>query len=373
MRMLSAAAVTLIVSACLLLAPASAQDPKPAPAADELKPVLDKAYAYLKAHQDADGSFSKKLGGPGVAALVTVSLLRNGYGPDDPVVAKALKYLEGNIQKDGGVYDKILANYATSIALMAFKEANKDGKYDAVIKNATEFLKSLQYDEDHKVDPSKPEYGGAGYDGKGRPDLSNTHFLVEALQAAGVPKDDPAMKRAVIFVSRCQNLPSEHNDLPFAKKVAEDDKGGFIYTPIGGGQSSAGKNPDGGLRSAGVMTYAGLKSFLYASVDKKDPRVQAAIKWIRAHYTLDENPGQGKAGLFYYYQVFAKAMDALGEGDIFVDAKDRKHNWKRDLFEALKTRQKEDGRWSNADDKFYEGDGNLCTAYALLALGYCRN
>ena len=79
------------------------------------------------------------------------------------------------------------------------------------------------------------------------------------------------------------------------------------------------RTPEGGLRSEGGMTYAGLKSFLYAGVGKDDPRVKAAVDWIRRHYTLDENPGQGDAGLYYYYHMFAKAMDALGE-DQFADA-----------------------------------------------------
>jgi squalene-hopene/tetraprenyl-beta-curcumene cyclase len=352
--------------------PALGQDPKPAPTAADLKPVLDKAVAFLRTTQNEDGSWSPQRGGPGITALIVTGLLRHGYGPNDPMVAKALTYLESKVQKDGGVYDKMLANYTTSIALMAFREANTDGRYDKVIENAVRFLKTLQYDEGRGFDPSRPEYGGTGYDAKSRPDLSNMQFFVEALHAAGVPPDDPALKRAVVFISRSQNLPGEHNDLEFAKKVAEEDRGGFIYSPVGGGQSRAGKTPAGGLRSDAVMTYAGLKSFLHAGVSKKDPRVQAAVRWIKAHYTLDENPGQGRSGLFYYYHTFAKAMDALGEGDVFVDAKGARHNWRADLFHALRIRQQANGSWANNDDRFYEGDPNLCTAYALLALSYCK-
>ncbi|HBI42345.1 MAG TPA: hypothetical protein DDY78_05725, partial [Planctomycetales bacterium] len=102
----------------------------------------------------------------GVTALVVSGLLRNGYGDDDPVVAKGLAYLEKSVQKDGGVYSKGLANYTTSVALMAFQEANKGGKYDAVIKNAAKFLKGLQQDE---ADPNNPKSGGVGYDGKTPP------------------------------------------------------------------------------------------------------------------------------------------------------------------------------------------------------------
>src|SRR5262245_17933362 len=120
------------------------------------------------------------------------------------------------------------------------------------------------------------------------------------------------------------------------------------------------------------MTYGGLKSFLYAGVSKDDPRVQAAVRWIRAHYTLDENPGMGKAGLYYYYHTFAKAMQALGE-DPFADAAGNKHAWRRELFEALRKRQQPDGSWRNEGDRtFGEGDPNLATAFAILSLSYCR-
>jgi squalene-hopene/tetraprenyl-beta-curcumene cyclase len=370
MRFLCLLAVTFPM---ILGTPSYAAEPT-RPADSELRPVIDKAIVYLQAHQDEDGCFSKGRAGVGVTALVAAALIRNGHGPEHPVVARALKFLEGKIQKDGGVYEQILANYMTSVALLTFKEANTDGRYDKVIKNATAFLKTLQYDESKEFDPTKPEYGGVGYDGKSRPDLSNMHLFVEAMRAAGVPESDPALKRAVIFISRCQNLPGEHNDQPFAKLATEDDKGGFIYTPVTGkgGQSAAGPNDNGGLRSAGVMTYAGLKSFLYAGVDRKDPRVVAAIDWIRRHYTVDENPGQGKSGLYYYYHVFAKAMYALDAGDAFVDSKGVTHFWRVDLFKALKTQQQADGSWVNDQDKFMEGDKNLCTAFALLSLSYCR-
>jgi len=368
--------VRSVIALLLSLIPTSslvmAQESTSSPTAAEMRAVTEKAVAYLRSHQDPDGSWSKRLGGPGVTALVTAALIRSGYG-DDPMVAKALKYLEGSVKEDGGIYDRQLANYTTCVALMAFKEANTNGKYDGIIKRAGEFLKGLQFDEKKGVQSSQVEYGGAGYDGRSRPDLSNTQFFVQALQSAGVPKDDPAFKRALVFISRCQNLPGEHNELEYAKKTTPEDRGGFIYTPVGGGKSNAGTTSEGGLRSAGIMTYAGLLSFLYAGVDRQDPRVLAAVDWIKRHYTLDENPGQGQVGLYYYYHTMGKALAALEEGDTLTDSKGAKHNWKRDLFEAIKKRQTSEGSWSNVSDRFYEGDGNLCAAYCLLALSYCRS
>ncbi len=357
--------------------------PRPARAADEGAPdpkevgaVVDKAVAFLKARQGSDGSFSGKVPGqgPGITALVAAALLRNGVAADDPLVAKALGYLESKVQKDGGVYDTMLANYVTSVALLAFSEANAGGKYDTLLKNATKFLKSLQYD-DSLVEDKDPRYGGVGYEGskKGRPDLSNSQLFLDALLAAGVPKSDPAVRRVLRFMSRCQNLPGETNDQAFAKKTSDDDRGGFVYNPAeAGDEKSPRRTAEGGLRSEGGMTYAGLKSFLYAGVSKDDPRVKAAVGWIRRHYTLDENPNMGQAGLYYYYHTFAKAMTAYGE-DPFADADGKKHPWRRELAAAIKKRQRPDGSWTNEKrDQYGEGNPDLATAFALLALSYCR-
>ncbi|OWK42318.1 prenyltransferase/squalene oxidase repeat-containing protein [Fimbriiglobus ruber] len=369
------AALTLAFGLIALAVPRTAPaapvaDSPAAPPAADVKGVLDKAYAALKAKQNDDGSFAPKLGGPGITALTAAALIRAGHGADDPVVAKALKYLETRVKPDGGVYDKGLANYTTCLAIMTFKEANKDGKYDKVIESATKFVKGLQYGEG--TDPKDVKFGGTGYDGKSRPDLSNTQFFVEALVAAGTPKDDPAIKKAVAFISRSQNLPGEFNDQPYAAKASDDDKGGFVYNPLDQSNDKSDKRTaDGGLRSEGGMTYAGLKSFLYAGVGKDDPRVKAAVGWIKRHYTVDENPGMGKAGLFYYYQTFAKAMTALGE-DEFEDAKGVKHPWRKELFEKLKAGQKPDGSWANDNKAFLENQPELATAFAVLALTYCE-
>jgi squalene-hopene/tetraprenyl-beta-curcumene cyclase len=340
------------------------------PSADDLKGVVEKAIKFLGSKQKDNGDLAPDPRvGPGLTALAVSALVRNGHG-DDPVVKKGLGFLEKNVHPDGGVYSKGLENYTTCLAIVAFKEANAGGKYDKVIDAATKYVRGLQYGDG--TDPKDLKFGGVGYGGKQRPDLSNTQFMVEALIAGGASKDDPAMKRALTFISRCQNLKSEFNEQPFAEKAGEEDKGGFVYNPLDqDNEKSDKRTAAGGLRSEGGMTYAGLKSFLYAGVGKDDPRVKAAIAWIRKHYSVTENPGQGKAGLFYYYVTFAKAMEALGE-DPFVDAKGEKHDWRQELFDQLKKTQKEDGSWVNDNRAFLENAPELATAFALLALSYTK-
>jgi squalene-hopene/tetraprenyl-beta-curcumene cyclase len=333
--------------------------------------AVAKAIDFLRNKgQSADGSYSSSADKVGITALVTAGVLRNGISPDDPLAAKSLKYLEGFVQPDGGIYvpESGHKNYETCIAMLAFADANKDGRYGELLKKADAFLKGLQWDESKGIDKNNVAYGGAGYGLSKRPDLSNTGFLVEALRAAGTGPDDEAMKKALVFISRCQNLESEYNTTEFA---AKNPDGGFYYTVAAGGSSMAGKTDDGGLRSYASMTYAGLKSMIYAGVTPDDPRVKAAVEWVQKHYSLAENPGMGEAGLYYYYDTYAKALAALGQ-DTIVDAAGKSHHWRDELVQALADRQQFDGSWLNKTPRWLEGDPNLVTGYALLALSYCR-
>jgi squalene-hopene/tetraprenyl-beta-curcumene cyclase len=337
------------------------------PSADDM---TAKGVTFLRARQAADGSWSGDRKEPGITALVVTALLRSKrVTPEEPAVTKALEYLQQYVGSKGGLSDAPHANYSTAIALMAFKEANKDDRFDSFLKGGQEFLKTMQWDEGEQKGPKDPFYGGAGYGGNNsRPDLSNTAFMIEALRDSGLPPDDPALQKALVFVSRCQNLKSEFNDQPWASKVND---GGFIYTSAGGGSSVAGKTDDGGLRSYAAMTYAGLKSMIYAGLTPDDPRVKAAYDYITKHYALNENPGLGQRGLYYYYQTFAKTMAVLDKPTI-TDSSGKEHDWRAELVAELAKRQADNGSWVNKSDSFMEGDPNLVTAYALLALAYAR-
>lgn len=334
--------------------------------------IVDKGLAFLaKEGQSEQGTFSDRVG-PGVTALAITSALRNGQPIDDPMVAEGLKALEGYVKPDGGIYGNgRLKNYETCVAMVCFAEANKTGQYNEILKRAKEFVTGIQYGEGTK-DPSDPWYGGVGYGGAGRPDLSNTGYMIEALRAVETPASDPAIQRALVFISRCQNLDSKYNDTQFADKV---DDGGFYYeiptTKIDPSTSEERFTPNGGLRSYGSMGYTGLKSMIFAGLTKEDPRVKAAQAWIQDHYSVEKNPGMGSAGLYYYYHTFAAALDAAGLKTV-ADSDGKEHDWKADLIAELAERQNEDGSWSNDNQRWFENDKNLATSFALMALGHCQ-
>jgi squalene-hopene/tetraprenyl-beta-curcumene cyclase len=371
-------AAVLVGLTALLTQAADAPTRKVGPDPKLWNQTVDRAVAYLRDHQDPEGSWSHNRS-PGITGIVLTGLLRTGrITPQDPMAARSLKFIESLINpKAGHIAGKDprpqLLNYVTSVNVMALSAANQGDKYKKVIGDAAEFLKKLQWDEEEGKSPSDNFYGGAGYDSKSRPDLSNTQLFLDALKEAGVSQDDPALKKALIFVSRCQNLKGEHNDQPWADKIND---GSFIYSAAGGGQTKIeGASPQTGLPGYGSMTYAGMKSMIYCGVSKDDERVKKAYQWIQKHYTVDENPGmpkgQGHRGLYYYYHTMAKCLAIMGIDEV-VDANGVRHDWRKDITEALAKRQRPDGSWLNDKDQWMEGDANLVTGYALMALSYCK-
>jgi squalene-hopene/tetraprenyl-beta-curcumene cyclase len=345
--------------------------------------TVDKGFAFLKQQQKSDYSWQGESDPPGITALVLKSFMEDErYDADMPFLDKGFDKLLSYQLENGGIYQDLLANYNTAIAISALA-VSREAEYKPAIAKALGYLRSLQWNDaiegvsgKMKVTPDDPKYGGFGYGKRGRPDLSNTQWALEALAEAGVKPSDPAFAAALKFATRCQNL-SEAND----QKWAGDD-GGFVYVDTGqDGSDPAGQSvgPDGKryFHSYGSMTYAGLKSMMYAGLSKDDPRVKAAWGWIENNYTVDENPGmaqagpgQAKGGLYYYYYTMAKALHAYNQPTI-TDANGHKHDWRDDLTAKLATLQQSDGSFVG-QRKWMEDNPVLVTAYAMLALEEIR-
>lgn len=319
------------------------------------KRSADDGLHYLRQQQSEDGSWSESVG---VTALALRAFLENrrGYNEGDgPFITRPIAFILKHVNEDGSISEtNHNRNYNTAVVIAAL-QATDNPKYAEVIQNGQKFIKGLQLDKGKGYDPDHKYYGGIGYGGDERPDLSNIYLAIEALKLTGYDKDDPLWEKATTFISRSQNN-SETNDLEWA-----GNDGGFAYMP--------GYSPHGGAVSYGGMTHAGMLSLLFAGVDRNDPRVKAAYDWIKANYTLDANPGaKDNQGLFYYYNAFAKAMLAYGEPEI-TDAQGVTHNWRNELTNKLISLQSKDGSWVNEDSpRWWEGDRNLVTAWSVIAL-----
>ena len=290
--------------------------------------------------------------------------IKNGYD-----------YLVKSAKPDGGIYGKDLANYNTSISMMALLMANNPA-YEPLLRKGRKFLIGLQDDFGEKGMGDDPLDGGIGYGGTYKhSDLANTSFALEALYYTRFLKSDVAndpeakdlnWKAAIQFISRTQNLPGS-NDQKWASGDPAN-RGGFVYFP---GDSKAGEqklaDEKTALRSYGSISYAGLLSFIYAQVDKGDPRVMAVIDWLSKNYTLAENPGMGQDGLYYYFHTMAKALSVAGI-DTLTTKDGKKINWRQDLARRLLNLQREDGSWVNESGRWWERDPHLVTAYATITL-----
>ncbi len=480
----------------------------------QAREMAAKAIAWLRTQQDgATGGWSVPPEGkgptfPAITGLVLSGmLLQDGITDADASVQAGVLFLLNRQQSDGGIYVGMLPAYNTAISLTALSRVQQPASVVDARARAIEFLRSIQYGEGatvydgmtetaQKVDASHPFYGGFGYGNRGRPDMSNTSFALEALHAAGVDDNDPAIIRARTFLARCQMLSETPagkpvNDMPYAKGSTQ---GGFIYATainkdtVGQGQSFAGEtveslsgppgsevtftlgkgsdgkpillsredveqrvrkvageqldlakaqvpfdvlvllgpNGDGKtagiftvrsnaalgrlktvitsafkdelapgelaisgkdvpqwqgvtkLRAYGSMTYAGIKSMIYAGLSRDDARVTAAVDWIRGNYTMQENPGMGSDGQYYYYVMLSRALDAFGAPSLEVVPAGmpastpafRQVRWAEDLIAKLAELQEDDGSFRSVDDRWMEDNKVLITAYALVAIGH---
>jgi squalene-hopene/tetraprenyl-beta-curcumene cyclase len=345
----------------------------------EVRHAIEKGCAWLVTKQNTNGFWSSPEH-PAVTALVLTSLV--GASPateTSPAIDKGYAYLLGCVQPDGGIYKMELQSYNTSVALSALAVRNRP-QDQTVIQNARRFLIGLQVGDAQLGATNSPFAGGIGYGGtEKRPDLSDTVMALEALYLSRPMAQDSKeakapdldWKAALRFVQNCQNLPGV-NPQPWASDDAQN-KGGFIYAPE---RSMAGQTnlPSGrvAFRSYGSMTYAGLLSYIYADIKPGDPRVTSALDWLRGNYTVDENPALGPEGLYYYYELMAKALTFAGVDTL--ETKDgRKANWRQDLALKLLNLQHADGSWANENGRWWEKDPALDSSFAVTTLEIIAN
>ncbi len=362
----------------------------------QARPIIDRALAYLRSQQDeSTGGWSHKVDSqnlPAITGLVLDGMLMDRrIDQHDPVVARALQYIYSYRQPDGTIHDGMLPSYNTAICLSALSHVHSCDAAETIAAGQLA-IRAMQWQTgvlpnaqpyNESVDKNHPYFGGVGYGKHSRPDLSNLGFALQAMHDTGVSSEDESFKRAMTFLARTQ-MHDETNEMPYADGTRQ---GGFIYatTPNAEsvdsrpGQSQAGTIDEAmldgttvsRLRAYGSMTYVGFKSLIYADLPPEDPRLQAALHWIEHNYTLDENPGMGSEGQYYYYAMMARALDAFGQDTLEVQLPNgisREVRWRDELIDRLGTLQEHDGSFRVLDSRWMENDPVLITAYALIAL-----
>ena len=336
-----------------------------------LEESIDKGAAFLLKNQNAEGYWSDKQM-PALTALPVWALAGTSHcTPSDSrglevseAVKKGVKYVLSTQRPDGGFYvpkpgrgGSGLGNYNTSVCLSAL--------FDTGIAPTEAMLKAREYIASSQLIGDDTMAGGFGYDKISRrryADLSNTSYALSAMAKTAALEEhrttgkrvDLDWDKAIAFV---ENL----------MKKDGPDAGGAAYnerTPQAGSETN--KSGKVALRAYGSMTYAAVLSMCSAKLTPGDPRVRQSLEYMEKNWSVDENPGMGNQGLYYFYDIMARALAATGlekVGD---------HEWKKELSAKLIALQKEDGSWSNDNNRFWESDPVLCTSFALLVLELCR-
>ena len=339
-------------------------------AAADIGAALEKGAKFLLAGQSPDGHWSDAQM-PALTALPVWALSCSGSGAEglQGAVERGVKFVLSTQRDDGGFYvpkpgrgGSGLGNYNTSVCLSALYESHK-APTDVMLK-AREFIASSQLTGDDTM------AGGFGYEKVSRrryADLSNTSYAMDAMSRTASLEElrtvgkrvDLDWEKALSFVEGLQSKEGP-------------DKGGAAYnsrTPQAGTSTNAAGRVN--LRAYGSMSYAAVLSMCSARLTKADPRVRNALEYCTRYWTLDENPGMGAQGLYYYYDIIARALSAAGVDELFT-GEGRTIYWKADLAEKLVSLQREDGSWANDNNRFWEADPVLCTSFAMLALELCR-
>ena len=357
--------------ALLVCAPAFAQSLQSnATLKNEVERAIEKGADWFVKNQQEKGYWSTT-DHPAITALALVAFQgKTSLDADEKLATKkGYDFLLQNFHDDGTFHGgKGLINYNTSISLLALVSA-RDGNYKPQILAARKYLVGTQIDMGEKGKLDTRYDGGVGYGSRyEHSDMANTLQALEALyyskqfSSDSPDNKDLDWKAAIHFLQNCQNLPS------YNPQASSDpnDKGGFVYHPE---ESKAGTNTINGriaLRSYGSISYAGLLSYIYADLDKSDARVKAVFEWLQKNYTLEENPGMGEQGLYYYFHTMAKALSAYGIDEL--PTKNGTVKWREQLALRLLNLQKRDGSWENNNARWFEKDPALVTAYAMLTM-----
>ncbi len=332
----------------------------------EVDAAIYRALDWLAHQQAEDGTWSdQKM--PALTALPLWAFCASEHPDRKAISDRAVKALLRNRQADGGIYTGaesggVLPTYNTAVCMTALHALGQRDLLPVI-------LRARQYVARAPLFGSDDYHGGFGYElstGEAYANLLTTFHSVQAMRAtADAEAQRPTERKVDIDWAQTVRLAelmtaagTNHTAaaVSSAHAPSSDDLPAEKATPI---------------RAYGSMTYAGLLALIYANVSPEDVRVRTALDWAAHHWSLEENPGMGQQGLYFFYNVLTRALDAAGE-DFIPSADGSFIPWREAIAQKLVSLQKTDtrgnGYWRNTSARFLEGDPVLATAYCILAL-----
>jgi len=350
---------------------------------DQAEDSIKRGTDWLMRQQAPDGgwhsaTYAQLRGGDGNTALILYALAHLPKSETErlkPHIDRGVRFLVSNLAPDGSVRaidgSSDYPTYSTALTLLTIERLHLDG-WQMERRRMRAYLQAMQ----KRGEKDQLERGGWGQTGGPIADVgmddpasvAATQFALEALQQSGGLGDDTC-EAALAFLSHCQNFGAQENH-----------DGGFFFTPLPDDPlNKAGSSPSNGAsakaRSYGTATADGFCGLIACGVSIKDPRVQAALNWLRRNNRVDVVPGftsddanasSAKNGLqFYYYAALTRGFE-----------KTPQENWtaqRTALLEAVIRQQRPDGSWSNPYTLMREDDPLVATALAIAAISTAAN
>ena len=354
-----------------------------------IREAINNAVKYLTDHQSSDGAWRSEIygpfkDGPSLTSLIAATLapLKN-IPKANSAYRDSARYLAALVSPAGQ-----LESIAHSLTYPAYTAAGTvlaltgHSAFQKEQQAWLSYLRTLQLADELGWHPSDHAYGGWGYAATNLqpvngapatplavPNLSATVFALSALHAAGVSPVDPAIRRARVFVERCQNF---CDDLASAEERFDD--GGFYFLLEDPQRNKAGEvGLDGAGRqrfaSYGSATADGLRALAYCGCDENHPRRRVAQSWLERNFSAEQHPGAYQPNrehlrptLFYYYAASLSRAFRLT---------DRLRHRAPKLASSILSRQLTNGSWVNTAVDVREDDPLVATPLAIQALHNC--
>ncbi len=348
----------------------------------QVQAAILKGVRFLQTQQAESGAFSDArfpgMTGLALSAFATTrSLPQADQASIRAVTQKAAAFILTKSQPDGGFYQPIpgrkgsgLGNYNTCLCMVALHDLNP-------IQFARPIQKARGYVASTQLEAAGIHEGGFGYDKEAQrayTDLNNTFYAVDAMaRTASVEEARPAGEKHVdidweaakAYLLSLQSKEGTDKGGFWYNKI--DPKAGFKKGPKAKQDQTAKASPDKPkFRAYGSMSYAGLLSMLHAKMSPTDPRILSTLDYVTRFWTLEENPNMGVQGLYFYYNVLTRALSAAGKTTLAT--KPSPTDWRESMAKKIIAIQRPNGSWYNDNNRFWESDPVLCTAYGILSL-----
>lgn len=367
------------------------------------KAALERAANFLWSKQSDDGSWRSEYygvmrSGQSLTPLVLHALMQSidSLSSDEAGNARrAAQFIIEHLDAHGAVGRSDLdvleyPVYSTAYAveslqrIQTYRELLGPAGWEA-IRRMQKFLISAQYQESHGFQPADAAYGSWGFNTPvrrgvvGHLDIAHTRKALTALQTW---QDRDALQQAQARSKYFLLLMQKHRDATAQQpqpSSSRDDAtaatfdGGFYFSPTALSANKALYDEEHqSWRSYATATCDGILALQAAGVEPSDPRLTAALEWLRRHADVDYPQGVptdhpepwGDAIRFYHYAVRAEVYRRFN-----FPATD-----KTQLVEAVIHRQQPDGSFVNTDSPLMKEDDPLvATALAVIALANCAS